>query len=125
MKKQEDEVATAFEAWLSSIDADSIPENVIAVNLGLFETADGYGAYIIGSRHYDPDDDSWACNEDFVPSTKYFPLGSAFSHMRWSDVVSAYRRLLESYLAKHPGSQLHRLSAVTVGFDDGDLVRVQ
>jgi hypothetical protein len=118
-------VAAAFESWLHEIEAHSIPEGVVAVNLGLFETTDGYAAYLTGSRHYDPEDDSWASSEDFVPKTKYFPAGSAFSGMPWSDALASYRRLLESYLADHPRSQLQRLTAITVGFDDGDLERLK
>jgi hypothetical protein len=125
VKDQYDKVAVAFDSWLASIEAGSIPQDIVAINLGLFETAEGYKAYILGSRHYDPNDDSWACTEEFVPTLKYFPLGSTFSGRVWTEVVSEYRRLLEPYLENHPGSQLHRLSAITVGFDDGDLTRVQ
>jgi hypothetical protein len=120
-----EDIAGAFEEWLSVVDGDPIPPDVVAVNLGLFETATGYGAYITGARRYDPDDDAWACKEDFVPRAKYFPVESAFSGMPWLDVASRYKRLLAGYLANHPSSQLHRLAAVTVGFDDGDLERVR
>ncbi len=121
MAEDRGDLAGAFESWISEIEAHPIPEEIVAVNLGLFETADGYAAYITGSRAYDPEDDSWASSEDFVPKAKYFPLGSAFPGVPWSDALASYRRLLESYLAKHPRSQLHRLMAITVGFDDGDL----
>ena len=124
MEDREQDVATSFDAWLSTIDAEPLPSEIIAVNLGLFETATGYGAYFVGSRQFDPEDDAWACKEDFVPNAKYFPVG-AFRGMPWPDVANCYKRLLESYLAGHPGSQLHRLAAVTVGFDDGDLERVR
>ena len=118
------DVAAAFGAWLAEVEAESIPQDIVAVNLGLFETTDGYTAYLAGSRDYDPEDDSWACQEHFVPKSKYFPLTSTFAGLPWEEVQAAYHRLLASYLADHPLSQLHRLAAVTVGFDDGDLSRV-
>ena len=123
--EREEEVAMAFDSWLSEIDSESIPETIVAVNLGLFETPGGYTAYLTGSCRFDPDDDTWACSDDFVPRAKDFPLTSTFPGVPWPDVLIAYRRLLESYLAKHPQSPLHRVAAITVGFDDGDLERVQ
>lgn len=61
--------------WLTNIAETELPSaGVIAFNIGLFEGEDGYTAYLIGSKEYDPDDSDWACSEDFIPEKKYFKL---------------------------------------------------
>jgi len=90
-----------FEAWLEEVCASEKPgSDIVAYNFGLFEGENGYMAYLIGSTEYDEEDPDRACNEDFVPKRKYF---------------SAPER---------QASFLSTAQAITVGFDDGDLVKV-
>ena len=37
-----------------------LPENILALNFGLYEP---YGIEMIGSANYDTEDDDWACDE--------------------------------------------------------------
>jgi hypothetical protein len=117
-----------FAAWLRRVAGSSPPPaGIAAYNFGLFESKDGYVAYLTGSREYDPEDDDWACRQDFVPAEKYFDLRDAFdAGAAWGEVlqivVGMVKRFVES--PEFSGSFLSGASAVTVGFDDGDLERV-
>ena len=47
-----------IEKWLQDIcDHTTLPENVVALNFGLYEAECGYGLYLDGSAEYDEDDD--------------------------------------------------------------------
>ncbi|WP_420346006.1 hypothetical protein [Pelagibius sp.] len=118
-----------LKAWLGRVvEAECPPTTVIAFNLGLFETEEGCCAYLTGARRFDPDDDDWACDEAFTPSERYFPLdrtptGSEdWGYVR-QQVIEALKAFLVSDVGRH--SFLAKAEAVTVGFDDGDLFRVQ
>jgi hypothetical protein len=112
--------------WLTDIAKTESPSaGVIAFNIGLFEGEDGYTAYLTGSKEYDPDDPDWACNEDFTPARKYFKLESS-AGKDWqvieSEIVNEAKGFLLSAAATK--SFFATAKAVTVGFDDGDLVKV-
>lgn len=109
--------------WLNSID-QPIADDIKAINIGAFQTTEGYALYLIGSTVYDPDNDDWACNEDFVPEEKYFevPLYNLGS-TDWMEFQELVKKLLEDYVATKAEDEhslfYHR--TVTIGFDDGDL----
>ncbi len=108
--------------WLNSINER--PE-IKAINIGLFEDPDCYNAYLIGSNVYDPTDDDWACNEDFIPKNKYVKLTSTTS-MDWSLFQEHVFNSLKNYIANSEDSTVFQNSEiVTVGFDDSELVRVK
>jgi len=59
--------------WIQRIsEQEVIPSNIIAFNLGLFKSEEGYCIYMIGSQQYDETDDDWACDDDYEPKEKYF-----------------------------------------------------
>lgn len=67
------DVYEEFLKWLRRVNQSSPPpDDVVAYNFGIFESEGGYILYLVGSREYDPDDDDWACHEDYVPVEKYF-----------------------------------------------------
>lgn len=114
---------TLFGAWLARIcDEEEPPTSVVAFKVGLFETPDGYSAYLIGSTHYDTEDSDWAREEAFAPSERYFSFGRE-GFVSWQEahdaVVEATRRFLES--PEGMESFLSSAMALTVGFDDGEL----
>lgn len=68
MKKQ-------IEDWLLELSHNEvIPENIVALNFGIFESENGYCVYLIGSESYDVDDDDWACDVDYEPVDKYLNI---------------------------------------------------
>ena len=68
-----DQLFERFSNWLMANNEGTLPDSeIVALNFGIFQTKKSYSIYLIGSKSYDPNDDDWACNEDFVPSMKYF-----------------------------------------------------
>ncbi|WP_299400465.1 hypothetical protein [Pelagibius sp.] len=118
-----------LKAWLGRVvEAERPPTTVIAFNLGLFETEGGYCAYLTGAKRFDPDDDDWACDEAFSPSERYFPVDRTSTGAEdWDGFRQEVVEALKAFLASDAGrrSFLAKAKAVTVGFDDGDLFRVQ
>lgn len=120
-------IGPEFAAWLGRVCADETPpDSVVAYNIGLFETPDGYSAYLIGADRYEEGDGDWACNEVFTPKERYCPIpGEGFAG--WEDVHAAVVSATREFLASAAGRRSFLASAevVTVGFDDGDLERVK
>ena len=72
MKKQ-------IEDWLLELSHNEvIPENIVALNFGIFESENGYCVYLIGSESYDADDDDWAC--DVIRNISCYGIFSAISN---------------------------------------------
>lgn len=114
--------------WLSRIVRSERPSSsVIAYNIGLFKTVDGYSAYVIGSEKYDDEDSDWACEEAFVPTDKYLMLPSSqFELGDWETAMREIVKAVKSVLGKPDmqSSFFVKAQALTVGFDSGDLERV-
>ncbi|HEY6019519.1 MAG TPA: hypothetical protein VIY48_06350 [Candidatus Paceibacterota bacterium] len=112
--------------WLTGIAETEFPSGgVVAFNIGLFEGAEGFTAYLIGSKEYDSSDSDWACSEDFVPERKYFKLEHSIGK-EWGLLESEVVNEVKSFLLSPSAAKsfFAKAVAVTVGFDDGDLVKV-
>ena len=120
-------MTSAIVSWLEEVARDETPpEAIVAYNIGLFRSPEGYCAYLSGAKRYSEDDADWAHDDAYTPSHRYCMLGELGG--RDSDEVR--RSVVESvrsFLASPAGgaSFLARARAVTVGFDDGELVAVQ
>lgn len=117
---------TAILCWLQ-INDNSSAKGIVAFNIGIFETEESYALHLTGSKTYDPDDDDWACNEDFKADEKYLELPkSEFSEQDWQDFQSLVKVMVDKYLELHAQNEksifYHKI--VTIGFDEGDLVVV-
>lgn len=116
-----------FSAWLDRVCADEVPpQSIAAFYIGLFETPQGYSAYLIGTGEFDDNDSDWACDESFTPKERYFPFsGDEFNN--WEGVLAATISAAKDFLQSPAGREsfLGKGLPVAVGFDDGDLVRVK
>jgi hypothetical protein len=120
-------VTSSIKEWLGDVVRKEKPKrSIIAFNVGLFESPDGYTAYLSGSKQYSADDPGWACDEDFTPQQRYCVL-SEMKERSWEQVQRSVVRSVRSFLASPAGARsfLAKARAVTVGFDDGDLVPVK
>ena len=105
MKKQ-------IEDWLLELSHNEvIPENIVALNFGIFESENGYCVYLIGSESYDVDDDDWACDVDYEPVDKYL-----------NEVITI---LLDIISLEKVSAWLLHTKYITVGFDDGVLEKIR
>lgn len=122
-------LADEVQGWLRRVAAaEHPPESVAAYNIGLFETGHGeYSAYLVGGKRYDPSDSSWACEEAFTPKERYLALPVGRSEDEWQLVLERVVEAVRAFLSSGDGREtfLAKARAVTVGFDDGDLVRVK
>jgi hypothetical protein len=114
--------------WLRRVSAtETPPASIVALNVGLFETEDGFSAYLTGAEQYDADDPDWACDESFTPRERHIALPVRRGETKWEQVLEQTARAVRGFLASKEGADtfFSRARAVTVGFDDGDLVRVK
>lgn len=114
--------------WLTRVAAAESPHpEVVAFNIGLFRTKEGFSAYLCGSARYEEESGDWACEEAWSPSERYFPIPlGRYGIADWQSLQSAVEAAVRAALGSQPvkRSFLGSAVAVTVGFDDGDLVRV-
>jgi hypothetical protein len=114
-------VKSEIEAWITQIKERP---DVVAINIGLFQSENGFQAYLIGSNEYDPEDDDWACNEDFIPATKYIDLPCSQS-VNWESLQSDVVDIIKGLLSTNSSTILNHVPNITVGFDDAELVSVK
>jgi hypothetical protein len=123
-----EELYEEFVEWLERINQlEEISADLSAFNLGLFETSDGYSAYITGANIYDAEDDDWRCEQDFVPKEKYFPFPRFFKSKHWSEILQLAINFVSRFMnsTNFETSFLSKVEAITVSFDDGDVHRVK
>jgi hypothetical protein len=120
-------MVTSVAKWLEEVVLEETPPPaIIAFNVGLFESPEGYCAYLSGAERYSEADPDWACDEAFTPAKRYCVLGE-MAGREWDDVQRSIVESVRTFLDSPPGagSFLAKARAVTVGFDDGDLVPVK
>lgn len=115
--------------WLDRIERDSlIPTDIVAFYFGLFEREEGYCIYLTGSAQYDETDDDWACNVDFKPRDNTLELTSReVGEMDWEEFQHTVKEIISAYIVEAPVGSMFRIRQriVTVGFDDGELEKVE
>lgn len=123
------ELESLFLEWIRSISRTSpAPAEIAAFNIGVFETPTGYSLYLVGSKHFDPESDDWATQEDYSPRDRYLELpASVVKNKNWLDVEQEVIRVVRNFVqsTRTTVDLLTGDSIVTVGFDDGNLVRIR
>lgn len=113
--------------WLKLLNSvEVIPDNIMALYFGLYEGETDYIIYLIGSELYDENNDDWACNIDYEPKLNYIPL-CPVQEMSWLKVEQEVILTLEEYLQNiQPNTtSFFMRKIICVGFDDGNLIRIQ
>ena len=111
--------------WLDEISAsETLPNNIEALYIGLFEGDDCYNIYMIGSERFDEEDEDWACDGDFVPQSKYLETGIPTSE-DWKAFMDEVVIIVKDYLDTTPDSILSKVNHVGIGFDDGDIAVIK
>ncbi|MGD1890500.1 MAG: hypothetical protein ACFB15_07875 [Cyclobacteriaceae bacterium] len=118
-----------IDKWISRIQQSKrLPDSQIkAFNFGIIETEGGCSVYLIGSREYHGLDDDWACKEDCVPKEKYLYLSKEYDNLECQEVEKVMMCTLSNYLnnKKFENSFLSQATAITTGFDGGELIRIK
>ncbi len=122
-------VKDVIEEWLKKIAAaESMPQDIVAVNIGMFESDNGYGVYMCGFKEYDGEDDDWTCKPEYEPREKYLMLaGRGFESMVWETLLHQMILALKEILEYGCASVRHFFDGriVTAGFDEDKLFRVK
>lgn len=122
-------VKDVIEEWLKKIAAaESMPQDIVAVNIGMFESDNGYGVYMRGFKEYDGEDDDWTCKPEYEPREKYLMLaGRGFESMVWETLLHQMILALKEILECGCESVRHFFDGriVTAGFDEDKLFRVK
>jgi hypothetical protein len=111
-------------AWLKRMNEEKLPSDIVAINIGIFESKSGYVLYLVGSKEYDSSNSDWACNQDFVPKDKYFYVKDKnLNSLTWQEFLKTAGKSLYEIKEeqKFPSLILSRVQHITYGFDDGDL----
>lgn len=120
---KEQNVKETIKQWLMDIDREqSMPEEIVALNFGLFES---YGIELTGAKWYDADDDDWACGEDYVPKHRTCPTLSIPTSKGWEEVQDSMAVLIKELILELPELSLWRVEHITMGFSDGDLIKIK
>ena len=123
------DVPRSIADWFDRIGRTSPPPvGIVALNIGIFETPNGYTIYLTGSTEYDPNNDDWACREDYSPKERYFELPREFTDGKdWQEVEKDLQELIRNILSsdQFANNALAKTEIFAVGFDDGDLTRLK
>lgn len=122
-----------FFSWLDSVLSDPEAQDHVAFNFNIYEEVDefdddeaddsdetvgSFSLQLIGASRYDPDDDDWACDEEYSSGENLF----AFSCDDWEAAIELVKDMITDYMANgNHKSVLNSATAVGYGFVDGDL----
>lgn len=115
--------------WLNRIEQiDGIPPiEVIAFNIGIYESENGFELYLVGGYEYDEDDDDWACIEMPEAIHRYMSLPPELSKLKWEDLLKNIANTLKELEkeGRFKTTILKNAQAITTGFDDGELIKIR
>ena len=115
--------------WLNNIEKqDGIPpDSVIAFNLGLMESDQGFMMYLVGAFEYSENDDDWACLEPPSKPYRYLILPDEIQKESWKTVLDLCKNALTEL--ENDGSLsttlIKNAKAITTGFDDSELIKIR
>ena len=113
----ETELTMNFEAWVTPHLKNG--KGYIAYNFNLYELDEDYfGAELVASTAYDPDDDDWACETVFSSGDELFE----FDSKNWETALKEFLAMASALIEKEGISVFgDKVEFVTAGFIDGAL----
>ncbi len=120
MKKR---VKKIVKNWILEINKEeTLSKDITALNFGLFEP---YGIELTGSKIYTPEDDDWACEEDFEPAERTCPELNIPEDMDWEDVLEMIVDILKELILELKDLEILQVPHITTGFCDGELIIIK
>ncbi|MFN8360434.1 MAG: hypothetical protein U0264_11020 [Candidatus Kapaibacterium sp.] len=115
--------------WLQTIEKhDGIPpEEVIAFNFGMYETEAGYSMYLVGGFEYSDDNDDWACLDVPTSDYRHLFLPDELQSIAPGAVAEYCAKIFKELEAegKLATTLVKNAIAITIGFDDGVLIKIR
>ncbi len=122
-KRDQDMIETQkdFFEWIDSRLNAKIPKDVIAFVINIYESP--FKIELIGSNEFDPDDEDWACNTDWLPEKRMIEVANSLYGDSWQEAENNIFNLAAQYLKSAYGNatKLDTAKAFAVGFVDGNL----
>jgi hypothetical protein len=114
-----------FSEWIGNIAKTENPPTLVqGFYFGIFESAEGYTMYLVGTDCFDEEDEDWATEVVFEPADKYFVLDKdVLQSKNWEQVLEKVEKLLHNYVNSDAfqASFLKKAQGKATGFDDGNL----
>ena len=110
-----------FSNWMEHQLNENIPDEIIAFNINIYESP--FNLEILGSNEFDPEDEDWACNENWVPKERMISVSSELYGSSWEvaqeNIISMAKQYIESN--SRNVNKLKQAQAFAIGFVDGNL----
>ncbi len=84
-----------------------------------------YGIELICAKVYDPEEDDWACEEDFLPAQRECPNIEVDYYVEWENFLNSIVQILKELIIEFDYLEILNVEHITTGFCDGDLVDVK
>ncbi len=110
-----------FVNWLDHQLSEVIPESIIAFNININESP--FNLELVGSNEFDPEDEDWACNEDWAPKNRTMEVSESLFGKSWEVAESQIFAFAKAFMSSDLNSavKLRGAKAFAVGFVDGNL----
>ncbi|QSX42152.1 hypothetical protein [Shewanella cyperi] len=110
-----------FIAWIDGQLNENIPSQIVAFNINIYESP--FNIEIVGSSEFDPDNEDWACNEDWIPENRSVSVSNSIFGNSWEEAQENILAMAKLYF-QSSSKNTHKLKVVkafAVGFVDGNL----
>ena len=110
-----------FLKWLDTQLCEAIPVNIIAFNINIYETP--FNIELLGSENFNPANEDWACNENWVPKNRMVSVSAKLFGKSWQIAENNIFKFATSY-KNSDLSNVHKIKkakAFAIGFVDGSL----
>lgn len=110
-----------FIDWIDGQLIEDIPAQIVAFNINIYESP--FIIEIVGSSEFAPEDEDWACNEDWLPKNRLISVSSSLFGNSWEEAQENILAMAKRYLQSH-SKNAHKLKsakAFAVEFVDGNL----
>lgn len=124
-------IEAIIKRWLLFIESqETVPPDIVALNFNIWEATEETGAScytleLTGSEHYDPDNDDWACDEDYEPRERNCNALKLSSKLPWEEILQTLAEVLKELKDELPYTSIFRVEHITVGFTDGELTVIK
>jgi len=114
-----------FISWLDRQLNENIPDQIVAFNINIYESP--FIIELLGSTEFDPEDEDWACNEDWIPHDRAISVSSSLFGSSWEESQQNIMAMAKKYFDSDLRNvkKLKSAKAFAVGFVDGNLGYVQ
>lgn len=116
---------SSFITWLDGQLDECGRDSVVAFIINIYDTP--FEIELIGSHEFDPEDEDWACNEDWVPMNRTVEVSNHLFGRSWEDAQKQLVIFAKSYLSSGSNNvqKIKAAKAFTIGFVDGELVCIK